>query len=177
MELLLKRLDFIPSNLGADYPEVSNITDSYAYYDSGSMLALMGKVSEKLIKQFDIKNDVFFAELYWSNILTSLEKHTTQFSGLPKYPEVRRDLSMVIEKSVTFENIKHSVNKVETKLVRKINLFDVYEGSNIEQGKKSYAVSFILRDETKTLTDKEIDDIMDKISRMLEKELGAQIRS
>ncbi len=177
VELILKRLGFIPSKLNTKYAETDHINEAYAYSASGTTLAIMGKVSDKLIKHFDIKNEVFYAELFWGNILSAVGSHITQFSGLPKYPEVRRDLSMIIENSVTFENIRKATAKVNSDLIRKINLFDVYEDSNIGKGKKSYAVSFILRDDSKTLTDKEIDNIMGKISKILEKELGAQIRS
>ncbi len=96
---------------------------------------------------------------------------------MPRFPEVRRDLSMVLDKNVTFEQIRTIASKTERKLLKTIDLFDVYEGDKITQGKKSYAVSFILQDPEKTLTDQQIDGIMTKLAQSLEKELGAQIRA
>jgi phenylalanyl-tRNA synthetase beta chain len=105
-----------------------------------------------------------------------IRSNKVTFEELPRYPEVRRDLSMVLSKEVKFEQIRAVALKTERKLLKKINLFDVYEGDKIEQGKKSYAVSFFLQDLEKTLTDQEIEKIMEKLSGNLEKELGATLR-
>lgn len=176
VELILKRLGLDPEKM-----EKQTITEPYLnsallYRINSNNLAVMGKVKSDLIKHFDIRNEVFYASFYWENILKHSKKAVT-FKSLPKFPEVRRDLSMLLEKSVKYEDIKRIVFKVENKILRKIHLFDVYEGDKIQKGKKSYAVSFILGDEKKTLTDAEIDDIMKKVAQALETGLGAQIRS
>jgi phenylalanyl-tRNA synthetase beta chain len=105
-----------------------------------------------------------------------LSSHRTLFTALPKYPVVKRDLSMIMEKSVSYNDIKKLAQKTGGALVQKIDLFDVYEGDRIEKGKKSYAVSFYLRDENKTLTDQEIDAVMQRIEDALVREIGVQIR-
>ncbi|HMQ00757.1 MAG TPA: phenylalanine--tRNA ligase subunit beta, partial [Cyclobacteriaceae bacterium] len=138
-------------------------------------LAYLGKVNEKLLKHFDIKQEIFFADID-ADLLFSLTKHNIVFKELPKFPEVRRDLSLVLDKTVTFESLKKIAISTEQKLIRKINVFDVYEGKNIPEDKKAYALSFILQNENKTLTDQEIDGVMLNLMERFEKELGAVIR-
>ncbi len=176
-ELLLKRLGYDPDDLTSTCPDEEYLSQTYDYSLRGIRLAVTGKVETRLIRQFDIRNEVYYTCFYWDNILKTVGNNKTSFKPLPRFPEVRRDLSMILERSVKYEDIKKIAERVGDKLLRKINLFDFYEGNRIEKGKKSYAVSFTLRDENKTLTDAEIDKVMDKIARSLEKELGAQIRS
>ncbi len=126
---------------------------------------------------FDIDEEVYYADFNWNAVLKSIDTRPTTFTPLPKYPEVRRDLSMVLEKQVRFEDIRKTASKAEKRILKNMDIFDVYEGDKIEKGKKSYAVSFILQDETQTLTDRYIDKVMNAIARALEKELGAQIRA
>ena len=119
---------------------------------------------------------MFFAELNWGQLIKETKKHTVLFSEISKYPSVERDFALLIDKSVLFDDIERIARKTERKLLTDISLFDVYEGDKLPEGKKSYAVKFILQDAEKTLTDKQIDSVMQKIQQSLEKELGAQLR-
>lgn len=140
-------------------------------------LGAIGIVSNKLLKETEIQNtEVFFAELNWDALMKEIKKHKVTFSEISKYPSVSRDLALLLDKSIRFEAIQAIAYKNEKKLLKEVNLFDVYEGKNLPEGKKSYAVNFVLQDDEKTLTDKQIDSIMKKIQQALEKELDAQLR-
>lgn len=139
-------------------------------------LGYFGVVSKAIRKSFDIESEVFFAELNWDLLMKDSEKHKVQFSEISRFPEVSRDLALLIDKSVTFAQIEQVALKSERKLLKNVVLFDVYEGKNLPEGKKSYAVNFIIQDEEKTLTDKQIDKVMSKIQQNLQNELGAQLR-
>jgi phenylalanyl-tRNA synthetase beta chain len=175
-ELIFERLGFNIESLSIQSQEHIYLDEVLCYSSSGNDLAIIGKVKNSLIKQFDIKNEVFFGDIHWGNVMKSLSSHRTLFTALPKYPVVKRDLSMIMEKSVSYNDIKKLAQKTGGALVQKIDLFDVYEGDRIEKGKKSYAVSFYLRDENKTLTDQEIDAVMQRIEDALVREIGVQIR-
>ena len=125
---------------------------------------------------FDLKADVFYADLCWERITGKLKDYKISFSGLPKFPEVKRDLSMILDKSVTYDQIKRLAYQTESKLLKRVHLFDVYEGEGIEKGKKSYAVNFVLQDLTKTLVDSEIDKVMNRLMNAYEHKLDAKIR-
>ncbi len=146
------------------------------YSPRGNKLAVYGIVHPKIRKTADIEQEVYYADLNWNNILTELKNHRVQYTELSKFPEVKRDLAMLLDKNVTFAEIEKIAYETERKLLKKVNLFDVYEGKNLEAGKKSYAVSFILQDETKTLTDSQIDGIMKKLLNNFETKLGARLR-
>ena len=135
-----------------------------------------GLVDAKLLKAFDIDQPVCFAEIKWEPILKKSSKKTITFSEISKFPEVKRDLALLLNTDVKFAQVKAIAQKTEKKLLKRISLFDVFEDEKLGAGKKSYAVSFILQDETKTLNDKQIDKIMKKFMMNFEKELGAQIR-
>ena len=139
-------------------------------------LATYGIVHSKLLKVTDIEQPVYFADLSWENILKEVKRHHIQFNDIPKFPEVKRDLALLIDKSISFESIEKIAFRTEKKLLKRINLFDVYEGKNLEPGKKSYAVSFYIQDTAKTLTDAETDAIMQKLIKNFEQELGAKLR-
>jgi len=140
-------------------------------------LAVFGKVSPRLLKKMDIKGEVFYADLHWDNLMKSTAKHRVVSEELNKFPSVRRDLALVIDESVKFNDIASIAGKVGKKLLRNVNLFDVYESeSQLGKGKKSYAVSFVFEDSTKTLQDKEIEKIMDQLIAAYETQLGALIR-
>ena len=150
--------------------------DGLTYTYNNVAIAKIGAVSNNLRKQFDLKSDVFFAELEWDKIIKAVRKHKVEFVELNKYPEVRRDLSLLLDNKVTFDELKNEAFKIERKLLKRVSLFDVYEGKNLDEGKKSYALSFILRDDTKTLKDKQIDKIMNNIIKMFGQKFGAVIR-
>lgn len=143
---------------------------------SGRKLAIYGIVSPKIRKKADIEQEVYYADLYWANILKEIKKHSIRFADIPKFPEVKRDLALLLDKNISFAEIEKIAFETEKKLLKKVSLFDVYEGKNLEAGKKSYAVSFIIQDETKTLTDNQTDAIMKKLLSNFELKLGAKLR-
>lgn len=143
---------------------------------SGCQLGTMGIVSPKICKELDIETDVYYAELSWTLLMKEIKKSKVTFSEISKFPAVKRDLALLLEKNVQFAEIEKIATESERKLLKDVALFDVYEGKNLPAGKKSYAVSFYLQDEGKTLNDKQIDAIMKKIQTNLEQKLGAQLR-
>lgn len=142
----------------------------------GKILAHMGIVSKKILKAFDIDTDVFFADIQWPTVLKQLKNSKTTFRDIPKYPEVKRDLALLLDKGVTFQQIVNIAFEVERKLLKNVVLFDVYEGKNLEPGKISYAVNFTLQDAEKTLQDKQIDNVMQRLIKAFQDKLGATIR-
>jgi len=143
---------------------------------AGKVLCEMGTVCHKILKKMDIAQDVFYADLNWDNLMRAIKKNETLYHDISKFPSVSRDLALLIDKSVQFEQIEQIARQTEKKLLKSVELFDVYEGKNLPDGKKSYAVNFILQDESKTLTDKQIDAIMTKLINNLKQKLGAELR-
>lgn len=143
---------------------------------AGKIIAELGVVAYKLTKNMGITNEVFFADIYWDNLLKAVKKHVVEYKEISKYPAVSRDLALLVDKTVEFEQIKEIAYSTEKKLLKAVELFDVYEGKNLPEGKKSYAVNFILQDEQKTLNDKQIDSIMNKLIDNLTKRLNAELR-
>lgn len=139
-------------------------------------LVEFGLVTKKILKQFGISQQVLFADFNWGNVLELAKNNSIKFKDIPKYPEVRRDFALLLDDAVTFEQIDAIAMKTERQLLKDVDLFDVYEGNNLPEGKKSYAVSFILQDQNSTLTDAQIDKIMGKLQSNFEKELGAELR-
>jgi len=135
----------------------------------------IGKIGKVNPKISDVKEEVFYADLDWT-YLCKHQKTDFKFQPLSKFPEVRRDLSLVIDKAVNFEDIRKLSLKLERNLFKRINVFDVYEGDKIDEGKKAYAISFYLQDQTKTLNDKVIDKTMNRLMQGFERDLGALIR-
>ena len=142
----------------------------------GKVLLEMGIVSKKLLKDFDINQPVYYAELSWNALMKAVRKNVVLYSEISKYPAVSRDLALLVDNNVEFAQIEQIARQSEKKLLKKVELFDVYEGKNLPAGKKSYAVNFILQDETKTLNDKQIDAIMQKIIANVTKQTGAELR-
>lgn len=143
---------------------------------SGEPLVRMGKVLPKVALTAGVKQEVFWAEVDWEQLLNLYSKQEVVFRPIPKFPEVRRDLSLVIDKKIQFEEIRQITERQENRLIKRTGVFDVYEGDKIEAGKKAYALSFILQDEEKTLTDKAIDKTMQQLIKTFEDQLGAVIR-
>lgn len=135
-----------------------------------------GVVNTSLVKAFDIKQEVLFADFNWDNIVDLVPKKEVKFKAIPKYPEVKRDFALLLDNNVSFKAIHDIAFQTERNLLTKVNLFDVYTGNKLPKNKKSYAVSFTLQDDKKTLTDKQIDKIMSKLQQKYEKELGAELR-
>ena len=138
-------------------------------------LVEFGVVKKSVLKHFGIKQEVFYADFNWDAIIKSISVKI-KFTDIPKYPEVRRDLALLVDQSVTYDAIYTIARQTEKSLLKEINLFDVYEGENLGEGKKSYAISFIIQDSTKTLTDVQIDKLMGKLQKNFETELGASLR-
>ena len=138
-------------------------------------LVEFGVVKKSILKHFGIKQEVFYADFNWDIIIKAISSKI-KFTDIPKYPEVRRDLALLIDQNVTYDNIYAIARQTEKSLLKRINLFDVYEGENLPEGKKSYAISFIIQDSAKTLTDAQIDKIMGKLQKNFETELGASLR-
>lgn len=143
---------------------------------SGRQLGTLGIVSPKICKAMDIDTEVYYAELSWTLLMKETKKSKVTFAEISKFPAVKRDLALLLDKSVQFAEIEKIAAESERKLLQGVSLFDVYEGKNLPAGKKSYAVSFFLQDKEKTLNDKQIDAIMKKIQTNLEQKLGAQLR-
>lgn len=143
---------------------------------SGRRLGSLGIVSKKILKAMDIDVEVYFAELSWTALMKETRKNKVTYTEISKFPAVKRDLALLLDKSVAFADIEKIAGESERKLLKSVTLFDVYEGKNLPAGKKSYAVSFYLQDDNKTLNDKQIDAIMKKIQTNLEQKLGAQLR-
>ena len=143
---------------------------------SGKVLCEMGTVCHKLLKKMDIDQDVFYADINWDNVMRAIKKNEVLYHDISKFPSVSRDLALLIDKSVEFEQIEQIARQTEKKLLKSVELFDVYEGKNLPEGKKSYAVNFILQDETKTLNDKQIEAIMTKLINNLKQKLNAELR-
>lgn len=142
----------------------------------GKVLAMMGIVSKKIQKALDVDNEVYFADLNWNLLMKAIRNNKVSYTEISKFPAVSRDLALLLDKHVEFAEIEKIAYATEKKLLKEVKLFDVYEGKNLEAGKKSYAVNFILQDETKTLNDKQIDAIMSKLIANLESKLGAKLR-
>ena len=139
-------------------------------------LVEFGLVKKSVLKHFGISQNVLFADFNWDNVLDMAQHNKIKFTAIPKYPEVRRDFALLLDNSVTFDDIYTIAKQTEKQLLKAVNLFDVYEGKNLPAGKKSYAVSFTLQDENKTLNDKQIDKIMNKLQSNFENKLGAELR-
>lgn len=158
---------------GSENPAYS---EGQVYLLNGAALVEFGTIPGSLLKKFDIDQQVFAAEFNWDLVLSLLTSHKILFTPLPRFQVVIRDFSMILDKQVTFESLRMLAFKTERKLLKKVSLFDVYDGDKIEKGKKSYALSFTLLDENKTLTDKQIDKTMLNMARAFKREFGAVIR-
>ena len=143
---------------------------------NGKQIGIMGVVSGKLLKAFDIDNPVYYADLDWNMLLRLNKQYKPVINDLPKFPEVKRDFALLVDKSVKFADLAKAAMATEKKLLKAVNLFDVYEGKNLEAGKKSYALSFILQDAENTLKDKQIEAIMTKLQKVFEEKFDAKLR-
>lgn len=142
----------------------------------GKVICEMGIVSRAIQKSFGIQNEVFYADINWAQLCKAVKKHAVHYEEVSKFPAVSRDLSLLIDTKTEFAEIERIARNTEKKLLKSVELFDVYEGKNLPEGKKSYAVNFILQDPDKTLNDKAIDAIMNKLINNIKKQLGAELR-
>jgi phenylalanyl-tRNA synthetase beta chain len=151
-------------------------SDAIAIQIGASKLVEFGIVKSSILKKFGIKQEVLFADFDWTLVLQHLGKKQIKVKALPKYPEVKRDLALLLDQSVKFIDLYQAAFQTEKKLLKEVDLFDVYEGDKIPKGKISYALSFVLQDENKTLTDNQIDKIMQKLQNTFTNQFGAQLR-
>ncbi len=143
---------------------------------TGKLLAVYGIVTRKLLKDFDISSEVVYADINWSELMKATRSNTISFKEIAKFPAVKRDLALLLDKDVKFADIEKIAYDTDRKLMKNVELFDVYEGKNLDAGKKSYAVKFTIQDEKQTLNDKAIDKLMQKLVKNLQDKLGAKLR-
>ena len=176
VEMLLSRFGIPEREIAVTGEDSGWLRDAMKYTAGSLDIASFGRVSKKYLSMFDIKQDVFYAEINWENIIRTIKSKGIRFSELPKYPWVRRDLALLVSKSVKFSDIKDLAFKTERNILQEVGLFDVYESETLGKDKKSYAVSFILRDDRQTLTEKSIEKVMGALTKAFEREFGATLR-
>ncbi|MEC8852939.1 MAG: phenylalanine--tRNA ligase subunit beta, partial [Bacteroidota bacterium] len=146
-------------------------------YKSGKKrLVCFGKLNKKLCKAFGIKSDVYAADFNWDLVLELARYTKIKYQEVSIFPEVRRDLSLLVDKSVSFDDLSKIAKQADNKILKSVNLFDVYEGNKLPDGKKSYALAFTMADKTQTLTDKYVDKMMDKLMKSFTDKVGAEVR-
>lgn len=175
-ENILKKLGLFDQKLQIIDSDYELFADGLSYSYNNKIVLELGIVDSKILKKFEIEIPVFYADFNWDNVFQAHKKHKVIFNELAKFPSVRRDLALLIDKQVKFGQLKQLAFKTEKQLLREIDLFDVYEGKGIPENKKSYAISFILRDDNKTLNDKQIDKAMQRLITAFERELKAELR-
>ncbi|MCD4731117.1 MAG: phenylalanine--tRNA ligase subunit beta [Bacteroidales bacterium] len=173
---LLRRVGLKTNTLSFDKSCKKYFAEGLDYSNNKGKVLEIGEISSSVLNKFDIDQKVFYANFDWDLVFEEIKSQKISYTSISKFPEVRRDLALLLDSSVPYSEVEKLGYRTERKLLKEINLFDVYEGKNIESGKKSYAVSFILQDEEKTLTDKVIDKTMKKLMVTFEKELNAVIR-
>lgn len=176
VELVFTRLGLEPGNISSSESTGKYFSESVTYLSGNKFLAEAGKISGHYLEKFDIGQDVYYAHIEWDLLVRLISKHRILFRELPRYPWVRRDLAILLDREIPFSRIKEIAFKTEKHILREVDLFDVYESESLGHNKKSYAVSFILRDDMKTLTDKTIDKIMNNLITVFKTELKASIR-
>ncbi len=174
-------LSSIFSSLGIEITSESSVKSHYiaegqVLKNRKTNLVEFGRLSKKLTKHFDIQQEVMYADIFWDEVIKLASQQRFTFQEIPKFPSLRRDFALLIDKSTSFDEVKQIAFSTEKKILKQVNLFDVYEGKNLPEGKKSYAVSFTFQDEFKTLTDKQVDKVMQKLLHQFESRLKASLR-
>ncbi len=175
-EMIFSRLGIDTMLLANGKSQKKYFAESITYVLNNKVLAETGKLSKSMLSRFDIGQDVFYSHIEWDQVTRLIGRKAIEFTELPKYPSVRRDMAMLLDRGTRFGRIRDIAFKTEKNVLRDVSLFDVYESDSLGADKKSYAVSFILRDDLRTLTDKNIDRVMESLRRAFEKELDAKIR-
>ncbi len=173
---ILEQLGLKDNKLSYDTKISEDFLEGIRIFHQKDLIAELGQVCQEYTDKFDITQDVFYANIHWDKLLKLVKEVSLQYKEIPKFPAVRRDLALLVNKDVNFQTIKELAFKAEKELLKSVSLFDIYEGRNIEKGKKSYALSFILQNPEKTLTDKVIDKTMDKLIKTFQKQINAVIR-
>ena len=176
VEMIFTRMGLNPETLVVKESDKKYFSESVAYLLNKKVVAEAGRISRKYLSQFDIGQDVYYGNIEWDLLLKLAKDHSISFHELPKYPSVRRDLALLLDRGVKFSQICEIAFSTEKNILRDISLFDVYESDTLGKNKKSYAVSFTLRDDLRTLTDKNIDKVMNNLISSFEKDLNAHIR-
>ena len=174
VEHILKRLGI--NNIKGKTSQFSYLDDAFSFSIKKDVVASFGSVSSPLLSKFGIKNEVLYAEIEWGLLTERLKHNNTKYREINKFPSVRRDLALLLDKDIAFSTLNNIAKQTENKLLKSVNLFDVYEGDKLPKGKKSYALSFALESSEKTLTDKEIDKVMSKLIESFEQKVGAEVR-
>lgn len=173
---VLKRSGIL--NFTLDYNKESDVMSQCTQImHKGKVLGEFGMVKPSILKSFDLDQQVYFSDLNWNEIIKTAEQQKFELAPVSSFPSVRRDLALLLDQTVNYADLERLAYKTDAKLIREINVFDVYEGDKIEKGKKSYALSFILQDDNKTLTDEEIDSVMKKLIKGFETTFGASLRA
>ena len=174
-------VNLLLAKLNTDFAERvsqdSHFSDVIEIVAEGKIIAKLGKVSSKLLKKFDLEEECFYAEIELENIQSIINQENIKFRDIPKFNKIRRDLALLIDKNTSYADLYQSVKKNNFPFIQNINLFDVYEGKNLPAGKKSYALSFELLNEEKTLEEKEISEVMNRLVSLFKKEFNAELRS
>ncbi|MBQ7773382.1 MAG: phenylalanine--tRNA ligase subunit beta [Bacteroidales bacterium] len=177
LELLLAKFGVSVANLEYENAPADLFAEGLSYkMHGGKEIAVMGTVSKARLKQFGIKQPVFAAEISWNVLLKAVKKNKVQYTELPKFPEVKRDLALLIDEGVSFAELRKTATGTEKKLLKSVALFDVYRGDKIPEGKKQYAISFVLQDPEKTLNDKAVEAVMNKLLGAFQHKHGAALR-
>lgn len=176
VHLILERIGINPAHLQVSNNPGDPFEEGLAYSWNQLPVVHFGLLKKKETKRFELKQDVYFADFSWDKVLGMLSVERVSYSGIPKFPEVRRDLALVVDQAVSYADLEKAAFETEKKLLRNVSLFDVYQGEKIAAGKKSYALSFILRDDEKTLTDEIIERTMNRILKAFEEKFKATLR-
>jgi len=178
VENILLKMGFLIENMQQENISSSDLfSEGLKYFDhNGNKAVELGRVNNCIQMKFGMENPVYYADFIIETLLTDQKFNDVHYNELPKYPSVKRDLALLLNKETAFDEIKKTAFETEKKLLRSVDLFDVYEGTGIPLNKKSYAVSFILRNDNKTLNDKQIDKTMEKLKNAFEQKLGATLR-
>ena len=175
-EKVLRRFGLDIYSLKSEKVQSDLFAEALSVQINGKELLRMGVVASKIRAKFDLKQEVYFLEMDFDRLLKAAKKHRIAAEELSKFPEVKRDLALLVDKDVTFEKLRSIAFATEKKLLKSVSLFDVYEGDKLPAGKKSYALSFVLEDKSQTLTDKVIDKVRNNLMAQFERQAGAQVR-
>lgn len=176
VEMILSRLGIATDSLSSGESNKRYFSESFTWSDNKKVVAEAGMISREYLNKFDISQDVYYAHIDWDLVIKLIKNHSVSYNELPKYPWVRRDLALLLDKDIKFGQIREIAFRTEKHILQVVDLFDVYESDTLGQNKKSYAVSFILRDDLRTLIDKNIEKTMNNLVAAFEKEAGAKIR-
>ncbi|UAB86251.1 phenylalanine--tRNA ligase subunit beta [Zunongwangia sp. SCSIO 43204] len=174
IEAVFQRLGIKTLKSGASKSDI--FAEGLMLSSAKSKLVEFGVIKKSILKHFDIDQEVLFADFNWDAVIEIAKTQSNKFVDIPKYPAVRRDFALLLDEAISYAEIETIATQTEKKLLKEVNLFDVYQGDNLPEGKKSYAVSFTFQDENKTMTDKQIDKIMSKLQYRFENELKAELR-